>query len=159
MHLSACINTFLFNPCQLAERHHNVSVLRRCTRGWQQSARESLSEKEAFADQLHQHFLLRRSLSCWKRVCIHTHTHTIRIAVCPSSATGLEQHLLLIFSCTCTKSCFQGAQSLKKRRFNNIFSVLSSSLKLTFNCSVVDFCCYKCSKNPSISEDVLNVSA
>ncbi|XP_056290370.1 coiled-coil domain-containing protein 191 isoform X2 [Pseudoliparis swirei] len=53
---------------QLAERHHNVSVLRRCTRGWQQSARESLSEKEAFADQLHQHFLLRRSLSCWKRL-------------------------------------------------------------------------------------------
>uniref|UniRef100_A0A3B5AHZ8 Coiled-coil domain containing 191 n=1 Tax=Stegastes partitus TaxID=144197 RepID=A0A3B5AHZ8_9TELE len=53
---------------QLAERHHNLFLLRRCVRGWQQSARESLSEKEASADQLHQHFLLRRSLSRWKRV-------------------------------------------------------------------------------------------
>ncbi|XP_068438049.1 coiled-coil domain-containing protein 191 [Clinocottus analis] len=52
---------------QLAERHQNLFLLRRCTRGWQQSARESLSEKEASVDQLHQHFLLRRSLSCWKR--------------------------------------------------------------------------------------------
>uniref|UniRef100_UPI0037E8119B coiled-coil domain-containing protein 191 n=1 Tax=Semicossyphus pulcher TaxID=241346 RepID=UPI0037E8119B len=53
---------------QLADRHHNLFLLRRCTRGWQQSARESLSEKEASADQLHQHFLLQRSLSCWKRL-------------------------------------------------------------------------------------------
>ncbi|XP_034415898.1 coiled-coil domain-containing protein 191 isoform X2 [Cyclopterus lumpus] len=53
---------------QLAEHHRKVFILRRCTRGWQQSARESLSEKEAFVDQLHQHFLLRRSLSCWKRL-------------------------------------------------------------------------------------------
>ncbi|XP_008301868.1 coiled-coil domain-containing protein 191 [Stegastes partitus] len=53
---------------ELAERHHNLFLLRRCVRGWQQSARESLSEKEASADQLHQHFLLRRSLSRWKRL-------------------------------------------------------------------------------------------
>ncbi|XP_049421074.1 coiled-coil domain-containing protein 191 [Epinephelus fuscoguttatus] len=53
---------------QLAENHHNLSLLRRCTLGWQESARESLSEKEASADQLHQHFLLRRGLSCWKRL-------------------------------------------------------------------------------------------
>ncbi|XP_026217105.1 coiled-coil domain-containing protein 191 [Anabas testudineus] len=53
---------------QLAESHHNLILLRRCTQGWQQSARESASEKKASADQLHQHFLLRRSLSCWKRL-------------------------------------------------------------------------------------------
>ncbi|XP_062297496.1 coiled-coil domain-containing protein 191 [Scomber scombrus] len=53
---------------QMAENHHNLSLLRRCTLGWQQSARESLGEKEASADQLHQHFLLRRGLSCWKRL-------------------------------------------------------------------------------------------
>ncbi|XP_029313338.1 LOW QUALITY PROTEIN: coiled-coil domain-containing protein 191 [Cottoperca gobio] len=53
---------------QLAERHHNLFLLRRCTRGWQQSARESMSAKEVFVDQLHQHFLLRRSLNCWKRL-------------------------------------------------------------------------------------------
>ncbi|XP_071341276.1 coiled-coil domain-containing protein 191 [Trachinotus anak] len=53
---------------QLAESHHNLLLLRRCTLGWQQSARESLSKKEASADQLHQHFLIRRSLSCWKRL-------------------------------------------------------------------------------------------
>ncbi|XP_068199882.1 coiled-coil domain-containing protein 191 [Antennarius striatus] len=53
---------------QLAESHHNLSLLRRCTLGWQQSARESLSEKKAYADQLYQHFLLQRSLSCWKRL-------------------------------------------------------------------------------------------
>uniref|UniRef100_A0A3B4WIW0 Coiled-coil domain containing 191 n=1 Tax=Seriola lalandi dorsalis TaxID=1841481 RepID=A0A3B4WIW0_SERLL len=53
---------------QLAQSHHNLFLLRRCTLGWQQSARESLSEKEASADQLHQHFVLRRSLSCWKRL-------------------------------------------------------------------------------------------
>ncbi|KAF3703606.1 Coiled-coil domain-containing protein 191 [Channa argus] len=53
---------------QLAESHYNLILLRRCTLGWQQSARQSVSEKEASADQLHQHFLLRRSLSCWKRV-------------------------------------------------------------------------------------------
>ncbi|KAK2886502.1 coiled-coil domain-containing protein 191 [Channa argus] len=53
---------------QLAESHYNLILLRRCTLGWQQSARQSVSEKEASADQLHQHFLLRRSLSCWKRL-------------------------------------------------------------------------------------------
>ncbi|KAE8279864.1 Coiled-coil domain-containing protein 191 [Larimichthys crocea] len=53
---------------QLAESHHNLFLLRRCTLGWQQSASESLSEKRASADQLYQHFLLRRSLSCWKRL-------------------------------------------------------------------------------------------
>uniref|UniRef100_A0A3B4URV1 Coiled-coil domain containing 191 n=1 Tax=Seriola dumerili TaxID=41447 RepID=A0A3B4URV1_SERDU len=53
---------------QLAQSHHNLFLLRRCTLGWQQSARESLSEREASADQLHQHFVLRRSLSCWKRL-------------------------------------------------------------------------------------------
>ncbi|XP_058494800.1 coiled-coil domain-containing protein 191 [Solea solea] len=53
---------------QLAKSHHNLFLLRRCTLGWQQSAKESLSEKEASADQLHQQFLLRRSLSCWKRL-------------------------------------------------------------------------------------------
>lgn len=68
--------SFLFNPRQLAQRHHNLFLLRRCTLGWRQSARESLSTKEASADQLYQHFLLRRSLSCWERVCIHAHTHT-----------------------------------------------------------------------------------
>lgn len=85
MHSSVCIGTFLFNPCQLAENHHNLSLLRRCTLGWQQSARESLGEKEASADQLYHHFLLRRGLNCWKRVCIHpqtqTHSWSIRIAV------------------------------------------------------------------------------
>uniref|UniRef100_A0A3Q3KXT0 Coiled-coil domain containing 191 n=1 Tax=Mastacembelus armatus TaxID=205130 RepID=A0A3Q3KXT0_9TELE len=53
---------------QLAESHHNLFLLRRCTLGWQQSARDSLSQKEASADQLQQHFLLRRSLSCWKKL-------------------------------------------------------------------------------------------
>ncbi|KAL6097820.1 ccdc191 [Pungitius sinensis] len=53
---------------QLAERHHNLLLLRRCTLGWQQSAREARSEKEASVDQLYRHFLLRRSLSCWKRL-------------------------------------------------------------------------------------------
>ncbi|KAM3593051.1 uncharacterized protein V6R79_005140 [Siganus canaliculatus] len=53
---------------RLAESHRNLFLLRRCTQGWQQSARESLSEREASADQLHQHFLLRRSLSCWKKL-------------------------------------------------------------------------------------------
>ncbi|XP_005722862.1 coiled-coil domain-containing protein 191 [Pundamilia nyererei] len=53
---------------ELAEHHHTFILLRRCTLGWQQSARESVSDKEACADQLHQHFLLRRSLTCWKRM-------------------------------------------------------------------------------------------
>lgn len=53
---------------QLAESHHNLFLLRQCTLGWQQTARQSLSEKEASADQLHQHFLLRRSLSSWTRL-------------------------------------------------------------------------------------------
>ncbi|KAM9337595.1 coiled-coil domain-containing protein 191 [Symphorus nematophorus] len=53
---------------QLAESHYNLFLLRRCTLAWQQSARESLTEKEASADKLYQHFLLWRSLSCWKRL-------------------------------------------------------------------------------------------
>ncbi|XP_034562120.1 LOW QUALITY PROTEIN: coiled-coil domain-containing protein 191 [Notolabrus celidotus] len=53
---------------QLADGHHNLLLLRRCTRGWLQSARESLSEREASADQLYQHALLQRGLSCWKRL-------------------------------------------------------------------------------------------
>uniref|UniRef100_A0A8C6TC29 Coiled-coil domain containing 191 n=1 Tax=Neogobius melanostomus TaxID=47308 RepID=A0A8C6TC29_9GOBI len=56
---------------QLAQSHHNLSLLRLCTLRWQRAARESLSEKEASADQLHQHFLLRRSLGSWKRVSMH----------------------------------------------------------------------------------------
>lgn len=76
MHSSASIYALLFNPCQLAESHHNLILLRRCTLGWQQSARQTVSEKNASADQLHQHFLLRRTLSCWKRVCIHLHANT-----------------------------------------------------------------------------------
>ncbi|XP_041823769.1 coiled-coil domain-containing protein 191 [Melanotaenia boesemani] len=53
---------------ELAKSHHKLLLLRHCVLRWQQSARESLSKKEALADQLHQHFLLRRSLSCWKRL-------------------------------------------------------------------------------------------
>ncbi|KAK2859493.1 hypothetical protein Q5P01_004113 [Channa striata] len=53
---------------QLAESHHNLFLLRRCTLGWQQSASKSVSEKEASADQLHRRFLLQRSLNCWKRL-------------------------------------------------------------------------------------------
>ncbi|KAM9713161.1 coiled-coil domain-containing protein 191 [Menidia menidia] len=53
---------------ELAENHHNLFLLRRCVLRWQQSARESLYEKEALADQLYQHILLRRSLNCWKRL-------------------------------------------------------------------------------------------
>lgn len=84
MHSSACVCAFLFplfNPRQLAERHYNLFLLRRSALGWQQSAKESLSEKEASADQLYQHFLLRKSLSCWKRVCIHKRTHTLKHTV------------------------------------------------------------------------------
>uniref|UniRef100_A0A3B4F8I1 Coiled-coil domain containing 191 n=1 Tax=Pundamilia nyererei TaxID=303518 RepID=A0A3B4F8I1_9CICH len=57
------------------EVNHLSCPFQRCTLGWQQSARESVSDKEACADQLHQHFLLRRSLTCWKRVRIHLHTY------------------------------------------------------------------------------------
>uniref|UniRef100_A0A3Q4AH88 Uncharacterized protein n=1 Tax=Mola mola TaxID=94237 RepID=A0A3Q4AH88_MOLML len=53
---------------KLAENHHSLSLLRRCALGWQQSAKEFLSERETSVDQLHRHFLLRRSLSCWKRL-------------------------------------------------------------------------------------------
>ncbi|KAK1885355.1 Coiled-coil domain containing protein 191 [Dissostichus eleginoides] len=53
---------------KLADTHHNLSLLRRSTLRWQQSARESSSQKEARADRLHRHFLLRRSLSRWKRL-------------------------------------------------------------------------------------------
>ncbi|KAM4605923.1 coiled-coil domain-containing protein 191 [Polymixia lowei] len=53
---------------QLAEGHRNLSLLRRCALAWQRSAGESLSQKRALADQLHRHFLLRRGLSCWKRL-------------------------------------------------------------------------------------------
>ncbi|KAJ4925634.1 hypothetical protein JOQ06_018359 [Pogonophryne albipinna] len=53
---------------KLADIHHNLSLLRRSTLRWQQSARESSSQKGARADGLHRHFLLRRSLSRWKRL-------------------------------------------------------------------------------------------
>ncbi|KAM6908466.1 coiled-coil domain-containing protein 191 [Lycodopsis pacificus] len=53
---------------QLAESHRNLFLLRRCTLGWRQSARESQAEKEASVAQLYRHFLLRRSLSRWKRL-------------------------------------------------------------------------------------------
>ncbi|XP_072306945.1 coiled-coil domain-containing protein 191 [Eucyclogobius newberryi] len=53
---------------QLAQSHHNLSLLRQCTFSWQRTTRESLSEKEASADQLHQHFLLRRSLCRWQNL-------------------------------------------------------------------------------------------
>ncbi|XP_054621937.1 coiled-coil domain-containing protein 191 isoform X2 [Dunckerocampus dactyliophorus] len=53
---------------ELAQTHHAGSLLRRCTLAWLQSARDSQSEREACADQLHQRLLLRRSLSCWKKL-------------------------------------------------------------------------------------------
>uniref|UniRef100_A0A8C6VX04 Coiled-coil domain containing 191 n=1 Tax=Nothobranchius furzeri TaxID=105023 RepID=A0A8C6VX04_NOTFU len=53
---------------QLAENHHRLNVLKRCILGWQQHTRESVSEKEARADRFYQHFLLQRSLNCWKRM-------------------------------------------------------------------------------------------
>uniref|UniRef100_A0A8C7DKS7 Coiled-coil domain containing 191 n=1 Tax=Oncorhynchus kisutch TaxID=8019 RepID=A0A8C7DKS7_ONCKI len=53
---------------QLARAHHRQSLLRRCTLSWQQVAGESLAQKWASADQLHQHILLRRSLGNWKRL-------------------------------------------------------------------------------------------
>ncbi|XP_061660867.1 coiled-coil domain-containing protein 191 isoform X2 [Syngnathoides biaculeatus] len=53
---------------ELAESHHLASLLRRCALQWRRSAREALSEKEARADRLHRRFLLRRSLSYWKRL-------------------------------------------------------------------------------------------
>ncbi|KAM4718347.1 coiled-coil domain-containing protein 191 [Anableps anableps] len=53
---------------ELAESHHNVCLLKRCVLRWLHYARESLCEREACADQLQQHFLLRRSLNCWKRL-------------------------------------------------------------------------------------------
>ncbi|KAK5849666.1 hypothetical protein PBY51_013981 [Eleginops maclovinus] len=53
---------------KLASTHHNLFLLRRCSLRWQQSARESSSQREARVDQLHRHTLLRRSLSCWKRL-------------------------------------------------------------------------------------------
>uniref|UniRef100_A0A3P8RD17 Coiled-coil domain containing 191 n=1 Tax=Astatotilapia calliptera TaxID=8154 RepID=A0A3P8RD17_ASTCA len=75
-----------------------------CTLDWQQSARESVSDKEACADQLHQHFLLRRSLTCWKRVRIHLHTYRRH--------PGLTKRniFFLISSSTCSVifSFFQG---------------------------------------------------
>ncbi|KAF7213862.1 coiled-coil domain-containing protein 191 [Nothobranchius furzeri] len=53
---------------ELAENHHRLNVLKRCILGWQQHTRESVSEKEARADRFYQHFLLQRSLNCWKRM-------------------------------------------------------------------------------------------
>uniref|UniRef100_A0AAV2L9U7 Uncharacterized protein n=1 Tax=Knipowitschia caucasica TaxID=637954 RepID=A0AAV2L9U7_KNICA len=53
---------------QLAQSHRNLFLLRQCTLSWHHATRESLSEKEAAADQLHQHFLLQRSLGNWKKL-------------------------------------------------------------------------------------------
>lgn len=78
----------LLNPRQLAESHYNLFLLRRCALGWHQSVKVSLTQNRASADQLYHHSLLRRSLSCWKGVCIHKHTHTQlnTSAMFPSSA-------------------------------------------------------------------------
>lgn len=65
---------FFLVPCQLAESHYNLSLLRQCAQGWYQSVKASQSDKQASADQLYQHFLLQRSLNCWKKVCIHKRT-------------------------------------------------------------------------------------
>uniref|UniRef100_A0A3P9HXZ1 Coiled-coil domain containing 191 n=1 Tax=Oryzias latipes TaxID=8090 RepID=A0A3P9HXZ1_ORYLA len=53
---------------ELAENHHKLLLLRRCTLQWQQSARESVSERNARADLLQQHFLLRRGFRCWMKL-------------------------------------------------------------------------------------------
>ncbi|XP_060950253.1 coiled-coil domain-containing protein 191 [Limanda limanda] len=53
---------------QLAESHHNLLLLKSCTLGWQQSAREAVSGKEASADRLHRHRVLQTSLGCWMRL-------------------------------------------------------------------------------------------
>ncbi|KAK6299621.1 hypothetical protein J4Q44_G00296540 [Coregonus suidteri] len=66
---------------------------------WQQVAGESLAQKWASADQLHQHILLRRSLGNWKRLKDHRmvlegraerfwRTHTLRRAL-----IGLLDHV------------------------------------------------------------------
>ncbi|KAM6900238.1 coiled-coil domain-containing protein 191 [Xenentodon cancila] len=53
---------------ELAENHHTLFLLRRCTLQWKQSAMESVFEKEACADRLYQRILVQRSLSCWKKL-------------------------------------------------------------------------------------------
>ncbi|KAJ3611423.1 hypothetical protein NHX12_021438 [Muraenolepis orangiensis] len=53
---------------QLAVRHHRGSVLLMCLRAWQHWARGSLSGRQAAADRLNQHLLLRHRLACWKRL-------------------------------------------------------------------------------------------
>ncbi|XP_056155840.1 coiled-coil domain-containing protein 191 [Lampris incognitus] len=53
---------------QLAENHCNLHLLRRFTLAWQQHAGESLSHKQALADQLHRHALLCRGMESWKRL-------------------------------------------------------------------------------------------
>uniref|UniRef100_A0A3P9KVZ2 Coiled-coil domain containing 191 n=1 Tax=Oryzias latipes TaxID=8090 RepID=A0A3P9KVZ2_ORYLA len=53
---------------ELAENHHKLLLLRRCTLQWQQSARESVSEKNARADLLQQHFLQQRGFRCWMKL-------------------------------------------------------------------------------------------
>ncbi|XP_011487245.1 coiled-coil domain-containing protein 191 isoform X2 [Oryzias latipes] len=53
---------------ELAENHHKLLLLRRCTLQWQQSARESMSERNARADLLQQHFILRRGFRCWMKL-------------------------------------------------------------------------------------------
>ncbi|KAK1148212.1 coiled-coil domain-containing protein 191 [Acipenser oxyrinchus oxyrinchus] len=50
---------------QLAEGHHDSSLLRRCLLSWQQIANDSLSERTASAAELYHHTLLRRCLSNW----------------------------------------------------------------------------------------------
>ncbi|CAL8294290.1 unnamed protein product [Lota lota] len=56
---------------QLAVRHHRGRVLSTCLRAWHGRAEDSLSEKQAAADQLNQHLLLRRGLACWRRLVEH----------------------------------------------------------------------------------------
>ncbi|KAI1891214.1 hypothetical protein AGOR_G00141480 [Albula goreensis] len=56
---------------QLAQDHHRVWLLRHCLLSWMQAAVESQAEKEACADRLYQHTLLRRSLHCWHSLLGH----------------------------------------------------------------------------------------
>ncbi|XP_019897151.2 coiled-coil domain-containing protein 191 isoform X2 [Esox lucius] len=56
---------------QLAGAHHRRTVLKRCILSWQQAAGESLAQKRASADRLHQHALLGRCLGAWRRLKDH----------------------------------------------------------------------------------------
>ncbi|KAJ8010743.1 hypothetical protein DPEC_G00078330 [Dallia pectoralis] len=56
---------------QLASDHHRRSLLKLCMLSWQQAAGESLAQKQASADRLHQRALLGRSLNAWRRLKDH----------------------------------------------------------------------------------------